>query len=85
MKKRLNTVEAPASKGYRGKEMKAKVGDLVRWLHDEPTWVAYGTVVEVDVDTNQFTVMWHEDYEDIEGYKGVWYGPEDWEESMVKM
>ena len=28
--KRLNTVEAPASKRCGGKEMKAKVGDLVR-------------------------------------------------------
>jgi len=85
MKKRLNTVELPASKGCGGKEVKAKVGDLVRWLHDEPTWVAFGTVIEVDAGMKTFTVMWHNDYEDIQGYKGVSYDPIDWEESMVKV
>ena len=83
MKKRLNTVEAPASKGCGGKEMKAKVGDLVKWLHDSTNWVTFGTVVEVG--RSQFRVMWHEDFEDIEGYLGIWYDPEDWEVSMEKV
>ena len=89
MKKRLNTLELPASKGCGGKEVKAKVGDLVRWLHDEPTWVAFGTVVEIDANRGcygaQFRVVWHNDYEDVVGYEGMWYDPIDWEESMEKV
>ena len=63
--------------------MEATVGDLVRWLHDDPAWVSFGTVVEVG--TSQFRVMWHEDCEDIEDYKGVLYDPIDWKESMEKV
>ena len=67
---------------------KPKVGDLVRWLHDNPDWVTLGTVVEVDTsqfESWKFRVIWHEDYEDIEDYKGVWYNPEDWVEQVGKV